>query len=46
MSRIDESWEILPVANPDLPERKRRRLIRESLLRDPLATSEPLGPVP
>jgi hypothetical protein len=27
----DPSWEILPVADPALPERRRRRLIRDSL---------------
>ena len=36
-----DPWrEFLPVANPALPERKRRRLIRGSLLREPLALPE------
>jgi hypothetical protein len=38
----DSSWDLLPVANPALPERKRQRLIRKSLARDPVGLAEPL----
>lgn len=38
----DPSWDIMPVANPALPERKRRRLIRSSLAHDPVGLAEPL----
>jgi hypothetical protein len=37
----DPSWDIMPVANPDVPEGKRRRLIRDSLLMDPVGPAEP-----
>jgi hypothetical protein len=37
----DPSWDIMPVANPDLPEGKRRRLVRDSLARDPVGVAEP-----
>lgn len=36
----DPSWGISPVANPDLPEGKRRRVVRDSLLKDPVGTAE------
>lgn len=36
----DPSWDIMPVASPALPERK--RLIRGSLARDPVGLAEPL----
>jgi hypothetical protein len=38
----DPSWDIMPVANPALPDRKRRRLIRGSLAHDPVGLAEPL----
>jgi hypothetical protein len=38
----DPSWDIMPVANPALRERKRRRLIRRSCLHDPVGLAEPL----
>ncbi len=41
MRGADPSWEIMPVANPDLPEGKRRRMIRDSLVKDPVGTAKP-----
>src|SRR5450631_1354184 len=38
----DPSWDIRPVANPGLRDRKRRRLIGSSLVRDPVDLAEPL----
>jgi hypothetical protein len=38
----DPSWDIMPVANPALHHRKRRRLIRDSLAHDPVGLAEPL----
>ncbi len=38
----DPSWEVMPVARPDLRRRKRRRLIRRSLASDPVGLPEPL----
>jgi hypothetical protein len=38
----DPSWDITPVANPALRDRKRRRLIRGSLAHDPVGLAEPL----
>jgi hypothetical protein len=38
----DPSWDIMPVANPGLRDRKRRRLIGSSLVRDPVDLAEPL----
>ncbi len=38
----DPSWEIMPVANPALRERKQRHLIRGSLAHDPVGLGEPL----
>jgi hypothetical protein len=37
----DPSWDIMPVANPDLPEGKRRRIVRDSLARDPVGAAKP-----
>lgn len=31
----------MPVANPDLPEGKRRRIVRDSLAKDPVGAAEP-----
>jgi hypothetical protein len=38
----DPSWEIMPVANPALRDRKQRHLIRGSLAHDPVGLAEPL----
>jgi hypothetical protein len=38
----DPSWDIMPVANPDLPESKRRRVVRDSLAKDPVGAAEPM----
>ena len=38
----DPSWDIMPVTNPELPERKQRRLIRNNLVTDPVGLPEPL----
>lgn len=38
----DPSWDIMPVTNPDLPERKQRRLARNNLVTDPVGLAEPL----
>jgi hypothetical protein len=38
----DPSWDIMPVANPALRDRKRRRLIGRGLARDPVGLAEPL----
>ena len=37
----DPSWDIMPVANPGLPEGKRRRIVRDSLAKDPVGAAEP-----
>ena len=42
----DPSWEIMPVANPALGDRKQRRLIRSSLAHDPVGLAEPLYQLP
>ena len=41
----DPSWDIMPVAHPDLPEGKRRRMVRDSLARDPVGVAEPMRQV-
>jgi hypothetical protein len=38
----DPSWDIMPVADPALRDRRRRRLIRGSLAHDPVGLAEPL----
>lgn len=38
----DPSWDIMPVANPALRDRKRRRLIGRSLVHDQVGLAEPL----
>lgn len=38
----DPSWDIMPVADPALRERKRRRLIRRGCVSDPVGLPEPL----
>jgi hypothetical protein len=37
----DPSWDIMPVANPELRARKRRRLISRCLAHDPVGLAEP-----
>lgn len=37
----DPSWDVMPVVNPALRERKRRRLIRTSCAYDPVGLAEP-----
>jgi hypothetical protein len=37
----DPSWDVMPVVNPALRERKRRRLIRSSCAYDPVGLAEP-----
>jgi hypothetical protein len=41
----DSSWDVMPAANPDLPDRKRRRLVGRSVLHDPTGLEEPLRQV-
>jgi hypothetical protein len=38
----DRSWDVMPVTNPELPERKQRRLVRNNLVTDPVGLAEPL----
>ena len=38
----DPSWDIMPVANPQLRERKRERLVRKNVVDDPVGLPEPL----
>jgi hypothetical protein len=38
----DPSWDIVPVANPELPERKRRRAVRDTVSKDPVGLAEPM----
>jgi hypothetical protein len=38
----DPSWEVMPVASPELSRRQRQRLIRRSLASDPVGLPEPL----
>jgi hypothetical protein len=38
---IDASWDVMPVANPDLPSRKRRKLVDHAVMKDPLGIEEP-----
>jgi len=37
----DPSWDVVPVANPALPVRKRRKLVDRALLKDPVGLGEP-----
>jgi hypothetical protein len=39
---VDSSWDITPVANPELREGKRRRVVRGLLAKDPVGLAEPL----
>ncbi len=38
----DPSWDIMPVANPELRAGKRRRLVRKMLAKDPAGVAEPV----
>jgi hypothetical protein len=38
---VDSSWDVMPVANPDLSDRKRVRAVDRSLLHDPVGLAEP-----
>jgi hypothetical protein len=38
----DSSWDITPVANPELREGKRRRVLRSILAKDPVGPAEPV----
>jgi hypothetical protein len=43
MAMIDDpSWDVMPVANPDLPARRCRKLRDRALLKDPVWLAEPL----
>jgi hypothetical protein len=43
MAMIDDpSWDVMPVTNPDLPARRRRKLRDRALLKDPAWLAEPL----
>jgi hypothetical protein len=37
----DSSWDVMPVANPDLPARKRNKLLDRTVLKDPIGLAEP-----
>jgi hypothetical protein len=37
----DSSWDVMPVTNPDVSDRKRQRLVDRSLLKDPVGLAEP-----
>lgn len=37
----DPSWDVVPVANPDLPARKRHKLFDRAVLADPVGVAEP-----
>lgn len=38
----DLSWDVVPVANPDLPARKRNKLFERAVLTDPVGLAEPV----
>jgi hypothetical protein len=38
---VDPSWDVMPVANPDLAARKRARLFDRACLNDPMGLEEP-----
>jgi hypothetical protein len=38
---VDPSWEIMPVVNPEVRAGKRRRLLREAVVKDPVGVTEP-----
>jgi hypothetical protein len=37
----DPSWDVVPVANPDLPARRRKKLFDHAVLKDPIGLEEP-----
>jgi hypothetical protein len=37
----DASWDVMPVANPELPARKRSKLVARTVLKDPIELDEP-----
>jgi hypothetical protein len=37
----DPSWDVMPVPNPDLPARKRKKLVDRAVLTDPIGLEEP-----
>ena len=37
----DSSWDVMPVANPDLPARKRNKILGRTILKDPIGLAEP-----
>jgi hypothetical protein len=37
----DPSWNVMPVANPDLPARKREKLVDRAVLKDPTGLADP-----
>jgi hypothetical protein len=37
----DSSWDVMPVADPDLPARKRNKLLGRTILKDPIGLAEP-----
>jgi hypothetical protein len=37
----DTSWDVMPVANPDLPARRRNKLVDRTVLTDPIGLEEP-----
>ncbi len=37
----DTSWDVMPVPNPDLPARKRKKLVDHAVLNDPIGLQEP-----
>jgi hypothetical protein len=37
----DPSWNVMPVANPDLPARKREKLVDRAVLKDPMGLADP-----
>lgn len=38
----DPSWDVVPVANPDLPARKRNKLVDRAVRTDPVGVAEPV----
>jgi hypothetical protein len=38
----DPSWDVMPVVNPDLPARKRSKLLDRTVLADPIGLEEPM----
>lgn len=38
---VDPSWDVVPVANPDLPARQRDKVFKRAVRRDPVGVAEP-----